>query len=383
LPPTSPPLQRVLLIHNRYRAVGGEERVVGEIETLLRSRGHAVTRLERDSAQTSTTEAGRALLRGGLHEAEVAAAVRAQGADIVHAHNLHPLLGWRALVAARGAGAGVVLHLHNHRLVCAIGVTYRDGRPCFECHGRDTRPGVRHRCRGSLPEALVYAAGLSRQQPRLLAAADQLVVVSAAQAARLEALGVRQSFSVLANPAARLASSSRASEGRYVLAAGRLVEGKGFATAVAAALKAGVPLRIAGSGPEEARLRALAAGGDIDFLGWLSEPQLAVVRADAAAVLVPSREEEFCPMAVVDALAAGVPVLASDHSGLHELLDADSLLDSDDADAWSQALLSLWRDPGLRAARGTAALARARERHGADAYYTKLMEIYGAARDPR
>ena len=88
-------------------------------------------------------------------------------------------------------------------------------------------------------------------------------------------------------------------------------------------------------------------------------------------------------MAVVDALADGVPVLASDHSGLHELLDADSLLDSDDVDAWSQALLSLWRDPTLRAARGTAALARARERHGVDAYYAGLMEIYDAARDRR
>lgn len=375
----SPPLQRVLLIHNRYRAAGGEERVVEEIAQLLTSRGHAVARLERDSADASSAGAARSLLRGGVDEQEVADAVRTHAADIVHAHNVHPLLGWRSLAAARSAGARTILHLHNHRLVCAIGITYRDGHPCYECHGRNTSPGLRHRCRGSLPEAFVYATGLARQQPRLLAFADQVVVVSGAQAARLEALGVDEAFSVLPNPAARLASTSNADAGRYALAAGRLIEAKGFATAIKAARTAGVPLWIAGSGPDESRLKALAAGADVRFLGWLPESELTAVRQAAAAVLVPSRCEEFCPMTVIDALADGVPVLASDHSGLHELLDRDALVSTNDDGAWGEALGRLWRDPQLRVARGNAGLARARERHGGDVYYAKLIEIYGAA----
>ncbi len=375
----APPLQRVLLIHNRYRAAGGEERVVEEIATLLAERGHAVARLERDSADASRPGAAHALVRGGVDEQEVADAVRAHAADIVHAHNLHPLLGWRSLAAARSAGARTILHLHNHRLVCAVGITYRDGHPCFECHGRDTRPGVRHRCRGSLSEALVYATGLARQQPRLLAFADQIAVVSHAQAARLKALGVEEPFSVLPNPATRLASASHAEAGRYALASGRLIEAKGFATAIKAAKTTGVPLWIAGSGPDESRLKALAAGADVRFLGWLPESELAAVRQAAAAVLVPSRCEEFCPMTVIDALADGVPVLASDHSGLHELLDPDSLVSTNDDGAWAAALGRLWRDLQLRVARGNAALAQARAGHSADAYYAKLTEIYAAA----
>ena len=72
----------------------------------------------------------------------MARAVRRTNARIVHAHNLHPTFGWRALAAARAAGARVVLHLHQYRLVCAIGVCFRDGQECTRCHGRNTLPGV-------------------------------------------------------------------------------------------------------------------------------------------------------------------------------------------------------------------------------------------------
>ena len=59
----------------------------------------------------------------------------------MHAHNVHPAFGWRALAAAREAGARVVLHLHNYRLVCAVGTCFTHGEDCTRCHGRNTLPG--------------------------------------------------------------------------------------------------------------------------------------------------------------------------------------------------------------------------------------------------
>src|SRR5947199_8626632 len=107
------------------------------------------------------------MLAGGLEPEEVARAVRRTRARVVHAHHLNPAFGWRALAAAREAGARVVLHLHQYRLVCAVGVCFTDGAECTRCHGRNTLPGVVHRCRGSLVEAGVYAAGLALWQRRL------------------------------------------------------------------------------------------------------------------------------------------------------------------------------------------------------------------------
>jgi glycosyltransferase involved in cell wall biosynthesis len=370
---------RVLLLHNRYRAAGGEERVVDELEALLSARGHAVARLERDSDDASRARAARGLLRGGLDPDDVTAAVRLHRADVVHAHNVHPLLGWRALAAARTAGARTVLHLHNYRLVCAIGVAYRDGAPCYACHGRDTRPGVLHRCRGSYAEGAVYAAGLARQQPRLLAHADRLVAVSEALAAQLAALGIaRERMTVLPNAVGAIADESRAAAGTYALAAGRLVAEKGFGMAVRAARDAGVPLRIAGAGPEEGRLRALAEGADVTFLGRLAADALARERRGAAVLLAPSTSDDPCPMAVVEALADGLPVLASARGGLPELVGADATLPPGDTAAWSGALAALWADPARRAAAGAEALARARARHSPDAWYAGLLAIYGA-----
>jgi glycosyltransferase involved in cell wall biosynthesis len=383
-PPLLPPRDadahpRVLLLHNRYRAAGGEERVVDELEALLRARGHAVARLERDSEQAGRARAASGLLRGGLDPGDVAKAVRLHRADVVHAHNLHPLLGWRALAAARAAGARTVLHLHNYRLVCAIGVAYRDGGPCYLCHGRDTLPGVRHRCRGSLAEGVVYAAGLTRQQPRVLAHADALVAVSEALATQLAAMGiVHGRMSVLPNAVRSLATASRAAEGTYALAAGRLVEEKGFDVAIRAARDAAVPLRIAGAGPDEARLRTLAAGADVTFLGRLSDAELARERAGAAVLLAPARSDDPCPMTVVEALADGLPVLGSDRGGIPELVGTDATLPRGDPSAWAAALRALWSDPAARAAAGAAALARARERHSPNAWYAGLLGVYAS-----
>ncbi len=371
----------MLLLHNRYRAVGGEERVVDQLETVLGERGHAVAWLERDSSAAGGAAAARGLLRGGLDEQEVAAAVRAHGAEIVHAHNVHPLFGWRALAAARAAGARVVLHLHNYRLVCAIGVGYRDGAPCARCHGRDTRPGVRLRCRGGLPEALVYGAGLARQQSRLLAHADAVVAVSAAQLALLRTdYGVAlPQARVLPNAVEAVANVSLAERGSYALVAGRLVGEKGFDVAVRAAVAAGVPLRVAGEGPEEPALRALAGTADVRFLGRLPQAELARERRGAAVMLAPSRSNDPCPMSVVEALADGLPVLGGDRGGVPELVGPELSLPVSDVGAWTTALRALWDDPAARARAGATALARARAEHAPEVFYERLTAVYTAA----
>jgi glycosyltransferase involved in cell wall biosynthesis len=369
----------ILILHNRYRAVGGEERAVADLAGLLARRGQAVEVLERSSQGLRPAQAAAGLLAGGLEPEKVAQAVRDQGARIVHAHNIHPLFGWRALAAARAAGARTVLHLHNFRLFCAIGIAYRDGAPCFRCRRGRTAPGLRLRCRGSLPEAAVYAAALRRQQPRLFEHVDQFVAVSESLAIHLRDLGLPPSLTAtLPNfiPNQELFSDSRAGKGEFALAAGRLTEEKGFDTAIAAARMTGAPLVIAGAGPDEPRLRALAAGGDVRFAGHLEPSALSDLRRRAAVVLAPSRWEEPCPYSVLEALGAGVPVLASDRGGLPELVGEDATLSATDGAAWGSRLSELWRTPRLRAERGAQALQRARERFGEDRYYDRLIGLY-------
>ncbi len=373
---------RVLVVHNRYRIEGGEERSVDLQLRALAAAGVEHALFERRSAETGRGAAARAMLRGGADPGELADAVRllSPGPVVVHAHNTVPLIGPAGLAAARGAGARVVLHLHNVRIFCATGFGERDGAPCQRCRGRNTLPGLALNCRRSLPEAAVYATALSAHQPRLLAAVDRFVAPSAAARDELAARGLpADRVAVLRHylPADAFAERSAAGEGGYALVASRLSPEKGIEDAVRACASAGVPLRIAGEGPERERLERLA-GSQVTFLGRLPADAVRDQLAGAAMVLMPSRYHEFSPYSALEALAAGVPVVATAMGGLPELLGEGRCVPVGDIPAFAARVAALWEDPAARGAEGDAAIARARERHSLDRYTADLLALYDA-----
>jgi glycosyltransferase involved in cell wall biosynthesis len=362
----------VLFLHNRYRTTGGEERTVEDLVWLVREHlREPAELLTRDSGAIGPARAAAGLLRGGLEPSEVAYAIRLSGARIVHAHNLLPSLGWRALAAARGAGARVVLHLHQYRLVCAIGVCYTRGAECTRCHGRDTLPGMRLNCRGSLSEAVAYGAGLALWQRRLVEQADALIVPSRFARERLRELGAPLPWDrvhVLPPPVRALAGAPVAgsvspaplppmrarvggpageTDEGYALVVSRLAPEKGIDVAIAACGVAGLPLVVAGEGPERGTLQALAreTEAEVQFAGHVSCAELERLRAGAAIALVPSRSAETFGIAAAEAMAWGLPVAASRVGALPELLDEHCLAAAGDARALARAIDSALADP--------------------------------------
>ncbi len=365
---------RVLVLHNRYRVHGGEERAVELHLEALRQAGVANRELVRDSADAGAARAGVAMLRGGDDPDEVAGAVRQFGATVVHVHNMQPLFGPRSLAAAREAGARVVLHLHNFRLFCAIGVAFRRGEPCFRCHHGRTFPGFVLNCRGSVPEAAVYAVGLSRQLPRVLEAVDQFVAPSRYGVGQLARLGVPDERLVALPhylPDEEIASESRAGDGQFALVAGRLSAEKGVETAIEAARLAGVPLKVAGDGPLAGEL-----AGQAELLGRVSREEVRRLLRDAAVVLVPSRSDESFGLAALEAMGAGVPVIATRAGALTELVGGQRCVPRDDAPAMAERLRELWADPARRKADGDELIARVRERYGRERFTSELLDLY-------
>ncbi len=437
----------VLFLHNRYRTTGGEERVVEELLALVRERlGEPAELLTRESAKLGRTRAAAGLLRGGLAPRDVAKAVRLTGARVVHAHNLNPLFGWRALAAARGEGARVVLHLHQYRLVCATGVCFTAGRECTRCHGRNTLPGVIHNCRGNRSEALAYGASLALWQTRLVDQADAVIVPSVFARERLRELGAPLDWErvhVLPPPVRmadggerKVPSGSHAEHGKveapsagtagapaasagggvasgaYALVVARLAPEKGIDVAIDACRIAGVPLVVAGDGPERDALRAhartrvghpkmetphtrpghgeiaarrareghgetdapRARGGDADvrFVWRVDDAELERLRAGSALAVVPSRSAETFGMAAAEAMAAGVPVVASRIGALPELVEERCLVEPGDASALAEAIGRLWGDADA----GERARARVRELCAPEVVARALGQIY-------
>ncbi|HEX4109772.1 MAG TPA: glycosyltransferase family 4 protein [Solirubrobacteraceae bacterium] len=371
----------ILFLHNRYRVPGGEERVVAGLRWLVETElGEATEEIVRDSGSLGRSQAAASLLAGGARSREVGEAVRRTRARVLHAHNTGPTFGWRALAAAHASGARVVLHLHNYRLVCAVGVCFTAGQECTRCHGRDTLPGLLHGCRGSRVEGAVYAGALALWQHRLTAQADAVIVPSAFAAARLRELGAPlpwERVHVVPPPVRAFAEGSRAGHGRHALVASRLAPEKGVEVAIDACREIGLALVVAGDGPERPALErhARATGAQVQFLGSVDPAQLKRLRDDAALAIVPSRSAETFGLAAAEAMAAGLPVAATAVGALPELVPAEGLAAGGSAHALAQVARRLAGDEQA----GERALAAVRALLAPDRVAESLRRAYAPA----
>lgn len=150
--------------------------------------------------------------------------------------------------------------------------------------------------------------------------------------------------------------------GRGVLSVGRLIRDKGMDLVIEAAAAAGLPLVIAGDGPERGALEALARerGGDCRFEGFVGRERLAALYRECGVLVLAARRGEGLPNVVLEAMAHGRPVIATACAGSADLLvDAVSgrIVPADDAAAIRAALVTLRDDPARAALWG----ARARQ----------------------
>jgi glycosyltransferase involved in cell wall biosynthesis len=109
-----------------------------------------------------------------------------------------------------------------------------------------------------------------------------------------------------------------AGDGEYFVTVARLLPYKRVELAIAACARAGFPLRVVGTGPAEAGLRAAARGTATTFCGEVSDLELNAIVGGARAVIVPG-EEDF-GLVPLEANAAGRPALAFGRGGALETI---------------------------------------------------------------
>jgi glycosyltransferase involved in cell wall biosynthesis len=145
----------------------------------------------------------------------------------------------------------------------------------------------------------------------------------------------------------------------------------------------GLRLRLVGDGPmraaTEAAVAAAGTGDRTEFTGYLSDPLGALQDAD---VFVLPSAAEACPIALLQAMAAGLPVVASRVGGVPDIVrdGADGLLvDPRDPTALAAALRRLAGDPALRARIGASARRRVADRYTLERCVHDLLDVYGRA----
>lgn len=327
----------VLVVHNRYRSgqPSGEDQIVDQETSLLASAGHRVEMFDRrsdDIASMSRLERAavplqvpwnstvRAELLNHLHEVQP---------DIVHIHNTFPLLSPAVLAACADVNVPVVATLHNYLQVCPSGTLYRNGQLCTACAGRLPLPAVQHRCyRGSRLATIPMAVNLVANRKRWWSTVSRFFCISEAQRTLLVEAGMPAELLMVKHNFVPDSGNRRTVPGDHVLYLGRLTEAKGVRLLMAAWETLvvhggiGMPLTIAGSGPLQEEVARWAEGREsVRYVGLRSRSECDELTARAAAVLAPSTWLEAFGLVVVEAMAAGVPVVAAAHGAFPELVD--------------------------------------------------------------
>jgi glycosyltransferase involved in cell wall biosynthesis len=186
-------------------------------------------------------------------------------------------------------------------------------------------------------------------------------------------LGVNESFNPFSQEETRATlTKHELKHGNYILAVGTLEPRKNLIVAIDAflllpkVLRQKYPLVIAGSkgwllGELEKKLNPLIQSGEVRLLGYVPQDELPHIIAGALTLIFPSIYEGF-GLPPLEAMACGVPVIASNNSSIPEVVDDTGiLLNSNDTQGFSEAMKSLIEDPILRATLSQKALERSKK----------------------
>jgi glycosyltransferase involved in cell wall biosynthesis len=374
---------KVLLAHNRYRVPGGEERHVDLLEQGLTQAGVVVRRFERDSRGLESSFPARvtsaltlAYRPGG---GGIGRAIDGWAPNVVHFHNVWPLLTPAALRIARTRGAAVVLTVHNYRFACPGGTLLRNGHVHEDCvEGSSLACAVRSP-RGRLGESLAYGVALELQRRlRMLERwVDAFVAPSRFVARMLERAGIPgERIHLIGNGVPD--DEPQPGGSRYAFYAGRLSEEKGVRTLIEAArLAPEVPVVVAGDGP----LAELVRKSAVTYLGRLDRAETAAALADSSFAVAPSEWYENQPLAVLEALSAGKPVIATGLGGLPEIVKDGvngAIVPPRSPAELARTMQLLWRDPDRTRRLGEQARVAAREAHSLERQTRSLVALYEA-----
>lgn len=322
---------RVLVVHNRYRSANpsGENRVVDDEIEMLRGNGIDVAAYMKDS-----DEIGRASLSVAIGPVYSRSGVRGfrealvrHRPDVVHLHNVYPLISPAVAREAGEAQVPVVQTVHNYRHLCAAGTFYRDGHACEDCLGKSVPwPAIAHGCyRFSHLQSVPMVAGqvVHRSTWKGLA---RLLPVSSFVANKLIEGGF-PADRVTVRPTGIPDPGEPGPMGSGAVYVGRLDEEKGLPLLLESWEHAGLggqTLTIVGDGPLRAVAESAAAGDErIRLTGSLPPAEVRVAMQKAALVVIPSKTYEGLPRVLIEAFAAGRAVLGCAVGALDELVDQE------------------------------------------------------------
>jgi glycosyltransferase involved in cell wall biosynthesis len=383
---------KILLCHNFYRTFGGEDSAVIALKQTLQSKGVSVIFYSRDNKETSRYGLAQKLflfpniffsLRTYRDIKKIATECKP---DVAHIHNIFPLISPSIYSALKRAKVPIVQTIHNFRFLCPNGRFYSKGRICERCKNGNYIYAIVRKCyRSSYILSFLYAASiwLHRILGTFSKKVDKAICLSNFTASKLTERLFRPEKTVVISNFLKTDFASDCRLEKYAVFMGRLSEEKGLFTLIRAfegTEKFG--LKIIGDGPMEEKLKEYVRRREIsnvELLGFVEGGKRFEILKKSMFSIVPSEWYENQPMAVLEAFAFGVPVIASKVGALEEMVEDGKnglLFQMGNSNDLKDKIKHFIDNTGKRTRCSEYARHCAETKYSAETNYLKLLKIY-------
>lgn len=310
---------RVLITHTHYQQPGGEDSVFTAEAALLRKRGHKLipfTLHNRELEAMSPWRQAMVTVWNGDVYHRLRGLIREKRPEVLHIHNTFPLASPAVIHVAKAEGVPVVVTLHNYRLRCVNALFYREAQVCEDCLSHLPWRGVVHACYRDSRAATAVVAGMLTVH-RVLGTwglVDRYIALTEFAREKFLEAGFPPDKVVVKPNFVDPDPGMGEGRGGYALFVGRLSPEKGIQTLLKAWNRLGskVPLKVVGDGPLATVVRrGVESLPGVEWLGRRSPEEVYALMGDAAFLVFPSKCYEGFPRVLAEALAKGLPVLAT------------------------------------------------------------------------
>jgi glycosyltransferase involved in cell wall biosynthesis len=325
-PRTFPP---ILIVHNKYRQRGGEESVVqAEVELLCSAEARIGTLIYDSQDQNQIERVKRRpnlLFFNKKVYQETRSIIQSQKIQIIHCHNLFPLLSTSIYSAARAEGVPIVQTIHNYRIACLNGLHQRHQTHCNLCSPGYHLPGMLLGCyRGSRTQSIAFGLAQTANSWRgVWQWPTTYIVPSAYVREQLIGWGISTNKIVVKPHFVSHDPGPRVSVGKQAIFVGRLSQEKGLDLLLDVWNADHMPLIIVGDGPLRAHLEQRVRDEqktNVRLIGYQERENALRLIKESRYLILPSMWPEAFGLVLIEAYACGVPVIASGTGGIMDIV---------------------------------------------------------------
>lgn len=377
---------RIMHVYNSHRGGGGADNATLATIAALRDNGAEVDELAMDSRALPAGLAGKwSAFASGIYAPSALRAfdarIRANRPEVLHVHELYPLISPWILPRARAEGIPVVMSVYDYRLTCPVATHHVHGEACQRCIGGREYWCLLRDCRSSLPESFAYALrnAVARVFRLYIENVNRFMAISEYQLPYLTNTVGIEAKRIVVNPcvvpAAEIAVQDP-SQGGYVAFAGRFVPEKGVELMVEACRNLGLPMAFAGNASTHPAVRP---EDKAHFVMTKNKNELAEFYRGARVLVVPSIWPETFGIVAAEGMAHGIPVIASNIGALSEVVKDEVtglLAQPGDVNDLSGKIQRIWYEPELARKLGGNGYAHVKARFSAQAHASRLVACY-------